>query len=101
MLLKYCLHKSAQRDILFHKDNGPVHTSVVAITNINKLKLELLPCASYLLELTISDYVLISNFKQWFSDKRFDNTEEVGSAIHGYFEELIINRISKLLSTAV
>ena len=33
----------AKKKALFHQDNAPVHTSVIAMTNINELNFELFP----------------------------------------------------------
>ena len=37
--------------MLFHQDNAPVHTSVIATATINELKLKLLPHAPYSLDI--------------------------------------------------
>jgi histone-lysine N-methyltransferase SETMAR len=78
----------AKKKILFHQDNAPVHTSVIAMAKINELKFELLPHAPYSPDLAPSDYFLFPNSKKWLSGKRFANNEEVESAVDGYFEEL-------------
>ena len=35
----------AKKKVLFHRDNAPVHTSVIAVSNINRLKFRLHPHA--------------------------------------------------------
>ena len=74
--------------MLFHQDNTPVQTSVIAMAKINELKLKLLPHTPYLPDLAPSDYFLSSNLKKWLDPQIFANNEEMESAINGYFEEL-------------
>ena len=78
----------AKEKVLFHLDNAPVHTSVIAIAKINEVKFTLLPHAPYLPNLAPSDYFLFPNLKKWLGDQRFTNNEEMESAVNGYFEEL-------------
>lgn len=78
----------AKKKVLFHQDNAPVHTSVIAVAKINELKFELLPHAPYSPDLAPSDYFLFPNLKKWLGGKRFANNEEVESAVDGYFEAL-------------
>ena len=74
--------------MLFHQDNVPVHTSVIAMAKINELKFKLLLHVPYSPDLAPSDYFLFPNLKKWLGDQRFANNEEVKSAVNGYFEEL-------------
>src|SRR5436190_22178427 len=76
----------AKKKVLFHQDNAPVHTSVIAVAKINELNFELLPHAPYSPDLAPSDYFLFPNLKKWLGGKRFANNEEVESAVDGYFE---------------
>jgi len=78
----------AKKKVLFHQDNAPVHTSVIAVAKINELNFELLPHAPYSPDLAPSDYFLFPNLKKWLGGKRFANNEEVESAVDGYFEAL-------------
>ena len=78
----------AKKKVLFRQDNAPIHTSVIAIAKINKLKFLLLPLASYSPDLSISDNFLFSNLKKWLDGQRFANNKEVNFAIDDYFEEL-------------
>jgi histone-lysine N-methyltransferase SETMAR len=92
-----------KRKSLFHQDNAPVHTSVIAMAKINALKFELLPHTPYSPDLAPSDYFLFPNLKKWLTGKRFANNEEVESVVDGYFRSstiLTINRVSKLLNIA-
>ena len=81
----------AKKKVLFHQDNAPVHTSVIAMAKINELKFELLPHAPYSPDLAPSDYHLFPNLKKWLGGKKFANNEEVESAVNGYFEELEVS----------
>ena len=76
----------AKKKMLFHQDNAPVYTSIIAMAKISELKFELLPHAPYSPDLALSDYFLFPNLKKWLGDRRFTN-EEVESAVNGYFEE--------------
>ena len=67
-----------------------VQTSVITKTNINKLKVELLPRAPYSPDLTPSDYFLFVNLKKLHGSKSktFANNEEVEYVVDGHSEEL-------------
>lgn len=78
----------AKKKILFHHDNAPAHTSIVAMAKINDLKFELMPHPPYSPDLAPSDYYLFPNLKKWLGGKRFADNEEVIEAVNGYFEEL-------------
>ena len=58
------------------------------MTKINKLLFNLLPYIFYSSDLTPSDYFHFSNLKIWLDGQRFAKSEEVESALNGYFEEL-------------
>ena len=49
---------------VFLQDNASVHTSAIAMTNVNKLKFELLPHAPHSPDLIPSDYFLVPNWKK-------------------------------------
>jgi len=78
----------AKKKVLFHHDNAPVHTCVIAVAKIHELKFQLLPHAPYSPDLAPSDYFLFLNLKKWLGGKKFANNEEVESAVDDYFEEL-------------
>ena len=54
----------AIKKVLFHQDNAPVHTSVIAMAKINDLKFKLLPHAPYPPDLAPSDYCFFPNLKK-------------------------------------
>ena len=68
--------------MLFHEDNAPFHTSVIAMAKINELKFKLLPHARCSPDLVRSDYFLFPNLKKWLSDRKFDNNEEERCSSH-------------------
>ena len=79
---------SAKKKVLFHQDNAPVHTSIIAMAKINDLKIKSLPHTPHSPDLASSDYFLFQNLKKWLGDQIFANNEEVESAVNGYFEEI-------------
>ena len=54
----------AKKKVLFHQDNAPVHTYVIAMAKINALKFKLLPHASYSPDIAPSDYFIFPNLKK-------------------------------------
>ena len=70
-----------EKRVLFHQDNAPVHTSVIAMAKINKLKFKLLPHEPYSPDLAHSDFVLFPNLKKWLGGQIFANNEEMESAV--------------------
>lgn len=62
-----------KKKVLFHHDNAPVHTCLIAMAKINEFKFELLPNAPYSSDLAPSDYFLFPNLKKWLGGKRFAN----------------------------
>lgn len=78
----------AKKKILFHHDNAPAHSSIVAMSKIHELKFELMLHPPYSPDLAPSDYYLFPNLKKWLGGKRFKSNEEVIEAVNEYFEEL-------------
>lgn len=78
----------AKKKILFHHDNAPAHSSIVAMSKIHELKFELIPHPPYSPDLAPSDYYLFPNLKKWLGGKRFKSNEVVIEAVNQYFEEL-------------
>ena len=54
----------AEKKVVFHQDNAPVHPSVITMAKINELKFKLLPHAPYSPDLASSDYFLFSSLKE-------------------------------------
>ncbi|XP_033221192.1 histone-lysine N-methyltransferase SETMAR-like [Belonocnema kinseyi] len=69
-------------------DNAPADSSVVAMTKINELKLELFLHPPYSPDLAPSDYNLFPHLKIWLGGKKFQSNEEVIDPIDEYFEGL-------------
>ena len=88
------LHKNCQRsirnwrtkNILFHQDNAPAHTSAVSMTKVHKLGFKLLPHLPYSPDLVPSHFFLFPNLKIWLGGKRFSSDEEVIAAVDEYLK---------------
>lgn len=78
----------ARKKVLFHHDNAPVHSCVVAMAKIHELKFEMLPHPPYSPDLAPSDYHLFPNLKKHLGGQRFHRNDEVIEAVNSYFEEL-------------
>jgi hypothetical protein len=74
--------------VLFHQDNAPVHTSLIAMSKIQQLKFELLRHPPYSPDLAPCDFHLFPNLKKWLGGKRFANDNEVIDAVNDYFADL-------------
>lgn len=81
----------AKKKVLFHHDNAPAHTSMIAMSKIHDLRFELLPHPPYSPDLAPCDYHLFPNLKKWLGGQRFSNNEEVIAAVDGYFEDLDVS----------
>ena len=77
-----------KKKILYHDDNAPSHTSIIAQTKKHELGLELFSHPPYSPDLAPSDYYLFSNLKRWLCGKRFQSNEEVKCETEAYFEGL-------------
>ena len=78
----------AKEKVLFHQDNAPVHTSVIAMAKINESKSKLLSHGPYSPDLAPLDYFLFPNLEKCLHGQRFVKNEKGESAVNGYFEEL-------------
>lgn len=78
----------ARKNVLFHQDNTPSHTSAVAMSKLHELGFELVPHAPYSPDLAPSDFFLFPNLKKWLAGKRFSTNEEVIDTVNGYFADL-------------
>ena len=75
------------KKVLFHHDNAPAHTSVIATAKLFDLRYEILSHPPYSPDLAPSDYFLFPNMKIWLGGKRFSSNEETIAATNEYFEE--------------
>ncbi|XP_033224994.1 histone-lysine N-methyltransferase SETMAR-like [Belonocnema kinseyi] len=74
----------SKKKVLLHQDNARVHTCVVAMAKIHKLRYELLPHPAYFTDLAPCDYFLFPNWKKWLGGKRFGSIEEVITERNAY-----------------
>lgn len=75
------------KKVLFHHDNAPAHSSVVAQVKLHELGYELLPHPPYSPDLAPCDYYLFPNLKRWLQGKKFGSNEEAEAKIRAYFDE--------------
>ena len=88
-----------KKKVLLYQDNVPVHTFVIAMTSINKLKFnlfELFPRAPYSPDLTLSNYFLLPNLKNAMVVKDL-STINMWSLVEDNFEELWLGLMIKVL----
>ncbi|KMQ87583.1 mariner transposase [Lasius niger] len=75
-----------KKKLLFHQDNAPAHTSVVAMAKVHELGYELLPHPPYSPDLAPCDFFLFPNLKIWLGGKRFSSNEKAIAAVDEYFQ---------------
>ena len=78
----------AKKKVLFHHDNAPAHTSVVATAKLVELGYELLPHSPYSPDLAPCDFFLFPNLKKSLAGQKFESNEEVIAATETYFADL-------------
>ena len=74
--------------MLFHQENAPAHTSLIAMAKINELRFQLLFHPPYSPDLAPCVYRLLPNLKKWLEGKRFQDKSEVIDAVNEYFDDL-------------
>lgn len=74
------------RGILFHQDNAPAHTSLVAMATIHECGFELVPHPPYSPDLAPSDFHLFPQMKKALSGRHFASDEDVMAAVERYLE---------------
>jgi len=74
--------------VLFHHDNAPAHTSVLAKAKLVELGYELLPHPQYSLDLAPCDFFLFPNLKKSHAGHKFASNGEVVAATEVYFADL-------------
>ena len=83
--VKKILPRLAKKRILFHHDNAPAHSSVVAVAKINELEFKLSPQPPpYSPDLACSDFHQFPNLKKWLGGKDL----RVINVVNEYFERL-------------
>ncbi|GFV30199.1 mariner Mos1 transposase [Trichonephila clavipes] len=76
-----------KKKILFHQDNAPSHTSVVAMAKIHELRFKLLDHPPYSPDLAPSDSFLFLHLKIALGGQRLSSTEEAITFVNNYFAE--------------
>lgn len=80
-----------KKKILFHQDNAPSHTSMVAMAKIHELRFELLDHPPYSPDLAPSDFFLFPRLKVELGGQKFSSNEEAITFVNNYFAEKDIN----------
>lgn len=79
---------------LYHHDNAPVHSCLVAQAKLHEIGFELVPQPPYSPDLAPSDYYLFPNLKRWLTGKRFYSNEDLIAETEAYFGDLPIEYFS-------
>ena len=74
-----------KKKMSFYQDNSSVHPSVIAMTNVNRLKYEMFPEVP---QISPSRIIIFSELEKWVGSKWFSNKKEGESAVDGYFGDL-------------
>ena len=85
----------ARKQVLFHQENAPAHTSAIAMAKIHELGFELIPHPPYSSNFASCDSFLLPNLKTWFGGNRFSPNEEVIDAVNAYFTDLDESYVSE------
>ena len=78
----------ARKQVLFHQDNAPAHTSAISMAKIHELHYKLIPHPPYSPDLAPSDFFLFPNMKNWLAGKKFLSNDAVIDAVNDYFGSL-------------
>ena len=76
-----------RRDVLFHQDNAPAHTSSQARTSIRNVGFELLHHSPYSPDLAPSDFYLFPKLKKFTKGRKFAADEDVIYTASGWLED--------------
>ena len=76
------------KGILFDQDNTPPHKAAVTMATIRDCGFEIVPHPPYSPDLAPSDYYLFPNLKKHIGGQRYSTSEDVLSAVEGYFGSL-------------
>ncbi|GFW47197.1 histonelysine Nmethyltransferase SETMARlike [Trichonephila clavipes] len=80
-------HRTKKKKILFHQDNVPSHTSVLAMAKIYELRFELLDHPPYSPDLDRSGFFLFPHLKMALGGQRFSSNDEAITFVNNYFAE--------------
>ena len=72
---------------MFHQNNSPAHTSVVAMAAVHDCGFELIDYPPYSPDLAPSDYILFPNMKQNLAEKQYRTDDKVISAAEDFFKD--------------
>jgi len=82
-----CLKRKQDRVYFLH-DNARPHTSKLAIEKLAELQWQIVPHPPYSPDLAPSDYHLFRSMAHFLDEKKFDDEDEVKSAVSDYFDSL-------------
>jgi histone-lysine N-methyltransferase SETMAR len=74
-----------RKGVILHHDNVRPHVSKMTQQKIRELGWELLPHPTYSPDIAASDYHLFRSIQNYLNRKKFNNTDEVNSAISEFF----------------
>ena len=74
------------RGILFHQDNAPAHTSVVAMATIHDCGFKLVPHPPYSPDLAPSDFHLFPQMKKTLAGRHSASDDDVIVAVEEFLE---------------
>ncbi|XP_011647659.1 histone-lysine N-methyltransferase SETMAR-like [Pogonomyrmex barbatus] len=74
-----------KKKVLFHQDNTPAHTSVVAMAKIHELQFELIDHPPYSPDLAPSNFFLFPRLKVWLRKQKFSSNKEIIAFVEAYF----------------
>ena len=75
------------KGVLFHQDNAPAHSSMLAMATIRDCGFQLVPHPPYSPDLAPSDFHLFPNLKKDLAGQRYTTDEEVIDAFDSYLED--------------
>ena len=67
----------AKKKALYHHDNAPAHSSMIAQAKLHEIKFEMVPQPPYSPDLSPSDFYLFPNLKRWLTGQQFYSNEEL------------------------
>ena len=77
-----------KKKIIFHQDNAPLHTSVIAMAKLHELRYELLQQPPYSPDLVPSDFHLFPKLNIFLGGRRFPTKGELTAELERYFAGL-------------
>ena len=87
--------KGKQDRVYFLHDNARPHTSNVTNEKLQTLGWQMVPHLAYSSDLAPSDYHLFRSMAHFVDESKFEDEDEVESAVSGYFESLSLEFFQK------